>query len=200
MSYDAPQPRRNRPPWEEPTRQGGNDGQQQPAPWDSRPFGAPAVPCRQYNDYPPAPGDARPPEARAASHRRSDERGPHDDRLAYDDHHAYDHHAYDSRGRYDERGPMVRDPWQSLPAAPRRAFAPQMTTAATFWYVLGCIPMGAMYLAKVPCKKAMEEAGLGTMTSAERFWYVLGCIPFGAAYLAKLPVAKALTEVASPPA
>lgn len=73
-----------------------------------------------------------------------------------------------------------------------------MTAAGTFWYVLGCIPMGAMYLAKVPAKKAMQEAGLGTMTSAERVWYVLGCIPFGAFYFSKLPVLKALTEVADP--
>jgi len=93
----------------------------------------------------------------------------------------------------------MRDSWPPVPAvAPRRSFAPEMTAAAMFWYVLGCIAMGGMYLAKVPCKKAMQEAGLGTMTSAERVWYVLGCIPFGAFYLAKLPVLKALTEVAGP--
>jgi hypothetical protein len=75
-----------------------------------------------------------------------------------------------------------------------RANTATMTAAATFWYVLGCIAMGGMYFAKVPCKKALEEAGLATMTSAERFWYVLGCLPFGAFYFCKLPVKKALTE------
>jgi hypothetical protein len=69
-----------------------------------------------------------------------------------------------------------------------------MTAAASFWYVLGSIAMGGMYFAKVPCKKALEEAGLATMTSAERLWYVLGCLPLGAFYFCKLPVKKALAE------
>jgi hypothetical protein len=69
-----------------------------------------------------------------------------------------------------------------------------MTAAASFWYVLGCIAMGAMYFGKVPVKKALQEAGLATMTSAEQFWYVLQCIFFGAGYFAKLPAKKALTE------
>ena len=62
--------------------------------------------------------------------------------------------------------------------------------------MLGCIAMGGMYFAKVPAKKALEEAGLAEMTAAEKFWYVLQCIFFGAGYFAKLPVKKALTEAA----
>jgi hypothetical protein len=27
-----------------------------------------------------------------------------------------------------------------------------LTAAEAFWYILGCIPMGAMHLAKVPVK------------------------------------------------
>jgi hypothetical protein len=75
-----------------------------------------------------------------------------------------------------------------------------MTTAGSFWYILGCISFGAMYLAKVPVKKAFEEAGLAQMTSAEKFWYVLQCIAFGSGYFAKLPVRKALSEMQFAPA
>jgi hypothetical protein len=80
----------------------------------------------------------------------------------------------------------------SLPGNPVSRVA--MTAAESFWYVLGCIAMGAMYFGKVPAKKALEEVGLATMTGAERFWYVLQCIAFGAGYFAKLPVKKALSE------
>jgi hypothetical protein len=73
-----------------------------------------------------------------------------------------------------------------------------LTTAEAFWYVLGNIGLGAMYLAKVPVKKAFAEAGLAEMTTAERFWYVCQCIAFGAGYFAKLPAKKALAEVAAP--
>jgi len=75
----------------------------------------------------------------------------------------------------------------------------RMTAGENFWYVLGCVAMGGMYLAKVPCKKALEEAGLARMTSAERIWYLLGCIPFGAFYFCKIPVKKALAEAAGQP-
>jgi hypothetical protein len=75
----------------------------------------------------------------------------------------------------------------------------RMTGAETFWYVLGCIGFGAAYLAKVPAKKALSEAGLVQLTSAERFWYVLQCIAFGAGYLAKVPVKKALSDLAAGP-
>jgi hypothetical protein len=34
--------------------------------------------------------------------------------------------------------------------------------------ILGCIAMGGMYFAKVPVKKALEEAGLAEMTMAEK--------------------------------
>jgi hypothetical protein len=80
--------------------------------------------------------------------------------------------------------------------APARAVRPRVTlsAAASFWYILGCIAFGAMYLAKVPAKKALSEAGMCEMTAAEKFWYVLECIAFGGGYLAKLPVKKALTE------
>ena len=70
-----------------------------------------------------------------------------------------------------------------------------MSAAASFWYVLGCIAFGGAYLAKVPAKKALAEAGMAEMTAAEKFWYVLMCIAFGGGYLAKLPVKKALTEM-----
>jgi hypothetical protein len=75
----------------------------------------------------------------------------------------------------------------------------RLTGADSFWYVLGCVWFGAMYLAKVPAKKALSEAGLGRMTGAERFWYVVACVAFGAGYLLKLPMKKALSEVAHTP-
>lgn len=103
--------------------------------------------------------------------------------------------AYEDWYRPQERtahAPAVESP---ATRRPDRSRGPEMTAAGMFWYVLGCIAMGGMYFAKVPCKKALEQAGLGTMTSAERFWYVLGCLPFGAFYFCKLPVLKALTEV-----
>lgn len=75
----------------------------------------------------------------------------------------------------------------------------RLTAAESFWYALGCVWFGAMYLAKVPAKKALSEAGLTEMTSAERFWYVLQCAWFGSGYLAKLPVKKALSEVRPAP-
>jgi hypothetical protein len=72
----------------------------------------------------------------------------------------------------------------------------RLTAAESLWYLLGCVSFGAMYLAKVPAKKALAEAGLAQMTSAERFWYALQCVAFGAGYLAKVPLKKALSEVA----
>lgn len=88
---------------------------------------------------------------------------------------------------------------QQLPAhghaAARPHRQPGLTTAGVFWYVLGNIAFGAMYLCKVPVKKALADAGLGVMTGAEKFWYVLECIAFGGGYLAKLPIAKAISEV-----
>jgi hypothetical protein len=73
--------------------------------------------------------------------------------------------------------------------------AVRLTAAESFWYLLGCMAFGAMYLAKVPAKKALAEAGLARMTSAERFWYRVQCVAFGAGYLAKLPVKQALSEM-----
>jgi hypothetical protein len=70
-----------------------------------------------------------------------------------------------------------------------------LTAAERFWYILGCIPYGAMYFAKIPGKKAMADFGLVGLTGWESFWYILMCIPFGAGYFAKIPVAKALSEL-----
>ena len=89
--------------------------------------------------------------------------------------------------------PQPRPPVQRHPGNVTRMGG--LTAAGAFWYVLGCIPMGAMYFAKVPAKKALQDAGMARMTSAEQFWYVLMCIGFGAGYFAKLPIAKALSEM-----
>jgi hypothetical protein len=69
------------------------------------------------------------------------------------------------------------------------------TSAEGFWYLLGNIALGAMYLRKVPAKKAMSEFGLAEMTGAEKTWYTILCILCGAGYFAKLPVAKAISEM-----
>lgn len=71
-----------------------------------------------------------------------------------------------------------------------------LTAWEGFWYVLMCINFGAGYLAKVPVKKALQDADMGTMTAAESFWYVLMCLCFGTGYFIKVPVAKALAETA----
>jgi hypothetical protein len=98
-----------------------------------------------------------------------------------------------------------QQPYQALPQqfqAPQQFTQPRhaarasgLTAAGSFWYVLQCIAFGAGYFAKVPAKKALQDAGLARMTAAEQFWYVLMCIGFGAGYFAKLPVAKALSEM-----
>lgn len=77
--------------------------------------------------------------------------------------------------------------------------AVRLTATESIWYTLGCIWFGAMYLAKVPAKKALSEAGLARMTSAEQFWYVLQCVALGTGYLAKLPLKKALSEISHVP-
>ena len=71
-----------------------------------------------------------------------------------------------------------------------------LTAAEKFWYVLGCIPMGAMYFAKIPSKKALADFGMAELSAAQSFWYVLMCIAFGAGYFAKIPTAKAVSELA----
>ncbi len=71
----------------------------------------------------------------------------------------------------------------------------RLSAAESFWYLVGCIGFGLMYLAKVPVKKALAEAGLAQMTGAERFWYRVQCVALGAGYLAKIPVKKALNEI-----
>jgi hypothetical protein len=92
--------------------------------------------------------------------------------------------------QFRQNPPVQQYQAQPAPARPRG-----LTAAGSFWYVLGCIPFGAMYFCKVPAKKALDDAGICEMTSAEKFWYVLQCIAFGAGYFAKLPVAKALSEI-----
>jgi hypothetical protein len=70
----------------------------------------------------------------------------------------------------------------------------KLTSAGAFWYVLMNIAFGAAYLAKVPMKRALEQAGLAEMTAAEKFWYVLQNIFFGSGYFAKVIAVKALSE------
>lgn len=70
----------------------------------------------------------------------------------------------------------------------------KLTAAGAFWYVLMNIALGAGYLAKVPIKRALEQAGLAERTAAEKFWYVLQNIFFGAGYFAKVIAVKALSE------
>ena len=89
--------------------------------------------------------------------------------------------------QYDPRG------FQAPPQA-RSAGTTGFTSAERFWYLLGNIALGAMYLRKVPAKKAMSEFGLVEMTSGEKTWYTILCILCGAGYFAKLPVAKAISE------
>ncbi len=92
-----------------------------------------------------------------------------------------------------ELAPPPQGGWDSAqPMAPMPRFV--MTSAEQFWYVLQCIAFGAGYFAKVPVKRALNDAGLVQMTSAEQFWYVLQCIAFGAGYFAKVPVKRALND------
>jgi hypothetical protein len=68
------------------------------------------------------------------------------------------------------------------------------TGAEKFWYVLMCIYFGAGYLAKIPTKAALRDAGLVQLTGAEQFWYFLENVFFGAGYMHKVIVKKALSE------
>jgi hypothetical protein len=79
--------------------------------------------------------------------------------------------------------------------------------AEGFWYVLGCIAMGAAYFSKIPGKKAACEVfselqldGQGpsrsySLRGMEGVWYVLMCLGFGAGYFAKVSAKKALWEL-----
>lgn len=79
--------------------------------------------------------------------------------------------------------------------------------AESFWYVLGCIAMGAAYFSKLPGKKAaceifseLQPDGQGPSRSyslhgMESFWYVLMCLGFSAGYFAKVSAKKALWEL-----
>ena len=70
----------------------------------------------------------------------------------------------------------------------------RLTGAEKFWYVLGCIAMGAAYFGKIPAKKALADSGEAELSAWQGFWYILMCLPLGAGYFAKVSVAKALTE------
>ena len=70
-----------------------------------------------------------------------------------------------------------------------------LTPAERFWYLLGNIALGAMYLSKVPAKKALSDFGLAEMTSGEKTWYTILCLLCGAGYFSKIPVAKAVSEM-----
>jgi hypothetical protein len=108
----------------------------------------------------------------------------------------------------DSRGYPPRAP-EAAHRARRQVTGKQygLRGAEGFWYVLGCIAMGAAYFSKIPGKKAACEVfselqldGQGpsrgySLRGAEGFWYVLMCIPFGAGYFAKVFVKKALWEV-----
>jgi len=117
------------------------------------------------------------------------------------------HQQYMQQQQYEQ--PIRQDPWQHQPYMEqqqyeRRASQPppyvqavrktSLTAAEKFWYVIGNIPLGAMYFAKIPAKKALADFGLAKLTTAEGFWYILMCIPFGAGYFAKIPTAKAISE------
>lgn len=68
------------------------------------------------------------------------------------------------------------------------------TSAEKFWYVLMCIYFGAGYLAKIPAKAALRDAGLVELTGAEQVWYILENVCFGAGYFHKVIIKKALSE------
>jgi hypothetical protein len=89
--------------------------------------------------------------------------------------------------QYDQRG---LEPAPQAGATGTTGF----TSAERFWYLLGCLALGAMYLRKVPAKKALSEFGLAEMTSGEQTWYTILCILCGAGYFAKLPTVKAISE------
>jgi hypothetical protein len=130
-----------------------------------------------------------------------------------------------------------RDPYYGRPDSPpvqqhqpaysrdQRAYPPQVAPAShrahrqaagkqyglrgaeSFWYVLGCIAMGAAYFSKIPGKKAacevfselqLDGQGLSrsySLRGMEGFWYVLMCLGFGAGYFAKVSAKKALWEL-----
>jgi hypothetical protein len=75
-----------------------------------------------------------------------------------------------------------------------RAVQVVRTSAERFWYVLGCVPLGAAYFGKIPVKAALRDAGTATMTDAEECWYGLMCLALGSGYFAKVSVKKALAE------
>jgi hypothetical protein len=117
---------------------------------------------------------------------------------------------YDPQQHQRRVGQLPPGPYASPPLPVVPNYAPQgygqpsapavrktgLTAAEKFWYVLGCIPLGAMYFAKIPSKKALADFGMAELTGAEQFWYVLMCIGFGAGYFAKIPTAKAISELA----
>ena len=92
--------------------------------------------------------------------------------------------------------PAQYDPRGFKPAPPAGATADTgFTSAERFWYLLGNIALGAMYLRKVPAKKAMSEFGLAALSHAEGTWYTILCIACGLGYFTKIPTAKAVSEL-----
>jgi hypothetical protein len=117
---------------------------------------------------------------------------------------------------YRTRAPFTPDqrayPPRPAPAshrAARQASGKQygLRGAEGFWYVLGCIAMGAAYFSKIPAKKAACEVfselqldGQGpsrshSLRGMEGFWYLLMCLGFGSGYFAKVSAKKALWEL-----
>jgi hypothetical protein len=107
---------------------------------------------------------------------------------------------YPSPQRY-QQPPPPQQTRQSLP--PQRVREYSLRGAEVFWYVLGCIAMGAAYFSKIPVKKAFFEVldDLRVqdinprLRGAEAFWYVLMCIAFGGGYFAKVSAKKGLCEI-----
>jgi hypothetical protein len=105
---------------------------------------------------------------------------------------------YQPAQRYQEPPPPPR----LRESPPQRVREYSLRGAEVFWYVLGCIPMGAAYFAKIPVKKAFYEvlddlrADVNPrLGGAEAFWYVLMCIAFGGGYFAKVSAKKGLCEI-----
>jgi len=121
---------------------------------------------------------------------------------------------------------VVQPAQQPQPAPPdRRPYPPQVASpghraqrqaggkqyalrgAEAFWYLLGCIAMGAAYFSKIPGKKAacevfseLQADGQGpgqsySLRGMEPFWYVMMCLAFGSGYFAKVSAKKALWEL-----
>jgi len=170
-----------------PPQPADQDWPQNPQPWFT-----PQAEAQGRPEYPPPPAEPSwPPQAAAGGYGQA--------QPAIQDQRAYPQ-------------PQQADP---VPAprpghrAHRQAAGKQygLRGAEAFWYVLGCIAMGAAYFSKLPAKKAMCEvlselqldgqgpSGSYSLRGAEGFWYVLMCLAGGGGYFAKVAAKKALWEV-----